>query len=128
MRTVLSEISDTKQRVRNTVQSTFHGIMLMIYISEQRLPQTWKTAAVVPIPKEQKVEDISKHLLPISLTPSMEEAEDFVVSSHFGPAVLEVIDPDQLGAMPTSSTKLRPRRLCFFSGLKPRTARVQLCE
>lgn len=78
--------------------------MLMIYISEQRLPQTWKTAAVVPIPKEQKVEDISKHLLPISLTPSMEEAEDFVVSSHFGPAVLEVIDPDQLGAIPTSST------------------------
>ena len=73
--------------------------------SEQRLPQTWKSADVVPIPKEQKVEDISKHLRPISLTPSISKlAEDFVVSSHFRPAVLEVIDPDQFGAIPKSST------------------------
>ena len=73
--------------------------------SEQRLPQTWKLADVVPIPKEQKVEDISKHLRPISLTPSISKlAEDFVVSSHFGPAVLEAIDPDQFGEIPKSST------------------------
>lgn len=60
---------------------------------------------VVPIPKEKKVEDISKHLRPISLIPSISKlAEDFVVSSHLGPAVLEVIDPDQFGAIPKSST------------------------
>ena len=74
-------------------------------LAQQRLPQTWKSADVVSIPKEQKVKDISKHLRPISLTPSISKlAEDFVVSSHFGPAVLEVIDPDQFGAIPKSST------------------------
>ena len=73
--------------------------------SDQRLPQTWKSADVVPIPREQKVEVISKHLRPISLTSSISKlAEDFVVSSHFGPAVQEVIDPDQFGAIPKSST------------------------
>ena len=73
--------------------------------SEQRLPRTWKSADVVPIPKEQKVKDMSKHLRPISLTSSISKlAEDFVVSSHFGPAVLEVIDPDQFSAIPKSST------------------------
>lgn len=73
--------------------------------SEQRLPQTWKSVDVVPIPKEKKVEDISKHLRPISLIPSISKLEeDFVVSSHLGPAVLEVIDPDQFGAIPKSST------------------------
>ena len=61
-------------------------------------------AVVVPIPKEQNVEDISKHLRPILLTSASKLAEDFVVSSHFGPAVLEVIDPDQAGAIPRSST------------------------
>ena len=66
--------------------------------------QTWKSADVVPIPKEQNVEDISNHLRPISLTPLISKlAEDFVVSSHFGPAVLEVIDPNQFGAIPKSS-------------------------
>ena len=54
--------------------------------SEQQLPQTWKSADVVPIPKEQRIKDISKHLRPISLTP-----EDF-------------IDPDQFSAIPKSST------------------------
>ena len=31
-------------------------------------------------------------------------AEEFVVTSHFAPAVLEVIDRDQFGAIPKSST------------------------
>ena len=43
--------------------------------------------------------------LAISLTPSISKlAEDFVVSAHFAPAVLRVIDPDQFGAIPKSST------------------------
>ena len=32
-------------------------------------------------------------------------AEDFVIEFHIGPAVLKVIDPDQFGAIPKSSTK-----------------------
>ena len=72
--------------------------------SEQRLPQTWKSEDVVPIAEEQKVEDIRKHLPLISLTSTISKlAEDFVVSSQFGPAV-QVIDSDQFGANPKSST------------------------
>ena len=48
---------------------------------------------------------INKHLRPISLTPAMSKvAEDFVVRSHVGPAVLKQIDPDQYGGIPNSST------------------------
>ena len=37
---------------------------------EQRFPQGWKMADVVLIPKGQLILDISKHLRPVSLTPS----------------------------------------------------------
>ena len=36
-------------------------------LSEQWLPQTWKLADVVPIPMEQKVKNLSKHVHPISV-------------------------------------------------------------
>ena len=79
--------------------------MLNSSFSEQRLPQSWKLADVIPLPKQQPIEDVSNHLRPISLTPSISKlAEDFVVSAHFAPAVLRVIDPDQFGAIPKSST------------------------
>ena len=62
-------------------------------------------ADVVPIPKQKPVTNINKHLRPISLTPTISKlAEDFVVSQHVGPAVLEVIDPNQFGGIPKSST------------------------
>ena len=48
---------------------------------------------------------ITKHIRPISLTPALSKlAEDFVVSKHVGPAVLELIDSNQFGAIPKSST------------------------
>ena len=51
------------------------------------------------------MEDLSKQLCPISLTPTISKlAEDFVVSTHVGPAVLKIIDHDQYGGIPKSST------------------------
>ena len=56
---------------------------------EQRLTASWKLEDVVPLPKQRPVQDPGKHLLPISLTPAISKlAEDFVVSTHVGPAVL----------------------------------------
>ena len=73
--------------------------------AENRLPLTWKMADVVPIPKVKPVENVSKHLRSISLTPALSKvAEDFVVGLYVGPAVMEVIDPDQYGGIPKSST------------------------
>ena len=59
------------------------------------MPTRWKNADVIP-----------SQLRPISLTPSMSKiAEDFVIKFRIGPAVLKVIDPDQFGAIPKSSTE-----------------------
>ena len=62
-------------------------------------------ADVVPVPKQKPVTVFNKHLRPISLTPTISKlAEDFIVAHHIGPAVMEVIDPNQFGGIPVSST------------------------
>ena len=38
---------------------------------EQRLPSLWKFADVVPLPNQKPVEDLSKQLRPISMTPAI---------------------------------------------------------
>ena len=51
------------------------------------------------------MENLSKQLHPISLTPASSKlAEDFVVSTHVGLAVLKIIDHNQYGGIPKSST------------------------
>ena len=72
---------------------------------EGRLPSSWKRADVVPVPKQKPVEDINKHLRPISLTPIISKiAEEYIVNAYMKPAVLEQIDPQQFGTIPRSST------------------------
>ena len=72
---------------------------------EGRLPSSWKEADVVPVPKQRPVQDINKHLRPISLTPILSKiAEEYVVDTYVKPAVLSKIDPQQFGTVPKSST------------------------
>ena len=72
---------------------------------EQRLPKIWKFADVSPLPKVKPVEDLKKHLRPISLTPCLSKvAEECVVVDYVKSAVLNVLDPSQYGAVPKSST------------------------
>ena len=74
---------------------------------EQRLPAIWKMADVSPLPKKKPVENLKKDLRPISLTPCVAKlAEGFVVDYYIKPAVLEVIDKSQYGAIPKSSTTM----------------------
>ena len=48
--------------------------------AEQKLPSQWKHADVTPLTKVKPVTVVSKHIRPISLTPSLSKvAEDFVV-------------------------------------------------
>ena len=83
--------------------------------AEQCLPTRWKNADVIPVPKKKPVNDIKNQLRPISLTPSMSKiAEDFVIKFHIGPAVLKVIDPDQFGAIPKSSTEQAPISILHY--------------
>jgi hypothetical protein len=70
------------------------------------LPTIWKKANVIPLPKNQTIEEFNKDLRPISLTPTLSKiAEEYVVQEHVKPAVLKHIRPDQYGCVPFSSTK-----------------------
>ena len=59
----------------------------------------------VPIPKSTPIQSINSHLRTISLTPILSKiAEEFIIREHLKPAVLEIIDQNQFGAIPGSST------------------------
>ena len=75
---------------------------------EGHLPQSWKEADIIPVPKQKPIKDINKHLRPISLTSIIskvaEENVSYVVESCVKPAVLKRIDSNQFGTIPDSST------------------------
>ena len=59
------------------------------------------------MPKKKPVLDLKKDLRPISQTPFISKvAEGFVVDDFLKPAVLDVIDSSQYGAVPKSSSTL----------------------
>lgn len=71
---------------------------------EQKLPSAWKQANITPIPKSNPINDINKHLRPISLTSVLSKlAEDFVIEKYVASAILDIIDPAQFGGIPKSS-------------------------
>ena len=72
---------------------------------QQCLPSIWKYANVSPLPKVKLVQDLKRELRPISLAPSISKvAEDFVIKDYVKPAILKIIDPNQKGTTPKSST------------------------
>ena len=72
---------------------------------EARLPQSWKEVDIAPVPKQTPVDDVNKHLRPISLTLVLSKlAEDFVVDLYVKPAMLAKVDPRQFGTIPGSNT------------------------
>ena len=73
--------------------------------TENKLPPIWKQANIIPVPKVTPAHDINQHLRPISLTPLLSKvAEEFVVIKHLKPAILKVLDVNQYGVIPGSST------------------------
>ena len=70
--------------------------------SEARLPQSWKEANIVPVPKQAPADDVNKYLRPISLTPVLSKLTE--VGRYVKPAVLAKVDPRQFGTVPGSNT------------------------
>ena len=67
----------------------------------------WKKADVINLPKTRIVQQLKKDLKPISLTLCISKvAEEFLVNKYVKPAVLNVVDPNQYGVMPKSSTTM----------------------
>ena len=72
---------------------------------ENRLSCAWKMADVIPIPKQKPVRTINKDLRPNSFTPIVSKlAEKVVVEQFIKPEILKVVDPNQYGTVPKSST------------------------
>ena len=95
--------------------------------AEQKLPRSWRDADVSLLMKVKPVIIITKHIRPISLSSALSKlAEEFVVSKYIGPAVLELIDPYQFGAIPKSSTLQLSFQWCTL-GRKPPTGQVLRC-
>ena len=59
----------------------------------------------MPVTKQKPVKNVKKHLRPISLTHVISKiAEEFIVEEFVKPAVMAVIDDNQFGTVPKSST------------------------
>ena len=79
--------------------------IINLSLNEQSLPKIWKFADVSPLPKVKPVEHLKRQLKPISLTPCVSKvAEECVILDYVKPAVLDVLDLSQYGAVPSSST------------------------
>ena len=75
--------------------------------AEQRLPTIWKIADVTPLPKKKPVVDIQMELRPISLTPcTCKVAEEFFVNGFVKPVAMNILNDNQYGAIPNSSTTM----------------------
>ena len=73
--------------------------------AECRLPTSWKSTDIVPIPKQKPIKDVNKHLRPISLISVLSKVpEEFVVEERLKPAILKKIGDNQYWAIPNSST------------------------
>ena len=79
--------------------------IMNISFREGRLPLSWKEADIVLVPPKRPIQDVNKHLLPISLTSFLSKiAEDYVVHDFVMPFVLKKIDKKQYGTIPKSCT------------------------
>ena len=77
-----------------------HPITIILDSFKELLPSVWKFANVTPVPKKKPVKDLKKDLRPISLT--------FYISkiAEVKPAVLQLLDYNQFGAVSRSSSTL----------------------
>ena len=73
---------------------------------EGKVPSMWKIANIAPLPKAQDIEDFNKDLRPIALTSTLSKiAEEYIIQNELKPKLLNIIDPNQFGFIPGSSTK-----------------------
>ena len=83
------------------------SLLLNYSFRAENLPMQWKNANTSPLSKVNQVTDLHKHLRPISLTSVISKiAGDFVLERKLKKAILKILDPNQFGVVPRSSTSL----------------------
>ena len=114
LREISTSCSSGPDDIPNWVLKTFSDILALpvadiINSSFQscKVPQIWKMADVVPLPKVSVVNHLEKKLRPFSLTSTLWKiAESFIIERELKPTLLKVVDPQQFGLIPESSTVL----------------------
>ena len=112
LRKVKTSRSRGPDDILNWVLKTFSDILALPIMDiintsfrSSKVPDIWKLADVVPLPKVPIVQDLEKELRPISLTSTLSKiAESFVIENEVKPTLLKVVDPQQFGFIPDSST------------------------
>ncbi len=72
-------------------------------LRDSYIPTLWKSAKVCPLPKTKPMQNISKDLRPISLTPVLTKMLEHYSIQHMI-NTCQVVDPNQFGAVKGSST------------------------
>ena len=86
---------------------TYHGHPEYLF-SRKPAALTWKEADIVPVPKQRPIQDVNKHLHPISLTPLLRKtARDYVVHDSVVPAVRKKIKKSNRGQYPNHALRTR---------------------
>ena len=73
-------------------------------IQERSVPNVWKLADVIPIPKTNPVKEIEKDLRPISLTAVLSKTMERFVVKWIMSQIRQLIDLNQFGSLPGLST------------------------
>ena len=83
------------------------GPLTAIFNSSLRegiIPDTWKSANVIPVPKVNQPNTIEKDVRPISLTPIASKTSESIILNMVNEKIAENIKPNQFGGMGGAST------------------------
>ena len=73
-------------------------------LREGKLPDLWKTATVVPVPKKRPPGSLEKEIRPISLTPILAKAFEGIVFNWVDDVITPQIDERQFGGLAGNGT------------------------
>lgn len=80
------------------------AIIFNASIQERSVPDVWKLADIIPVPKINPVKDLEKDLRPISLTAVLSKIMERFVAKWVMSQIRQLIDPNQFGSLPGLST------------------------
>ena len=73
-------------------------------LREGKLPNEWKMANIIPLPKSNPPASIHKDIRPISLTPIAAKVFESIVMDWVDDTIVSNVDPKQFGGLAGTST------------------------
>ena len=96
-------------------------------LREGKLPDLWKTATVVPVPKKHPPGSLENDIRPISLTPILAKAFEAIVLNWVDDVITPQIDERQFGGL-AAPVQLTLWWKCSTRGARLPTRQILSCE